>query len=150
MQLSNIRTTQYNMAALLWAELWYTFTRRRPAWETCTWPASRHYKATGLNPTAQSHTSSIGLWTMGENNVSTSTNTDEPWVSRAHQTAPLRLSLSAGLSRGRRAICPGAKHTFVFPKLYGFPRLDRESKLSAKYVVTVTTQDMVRVDRRSL
>lgn len=86
---------------------------------------------------------------MGENNVSTSTNTDELRVSRAHQTAPLCLSLSAGLSR-EKSYLPGAKHTFVFPKLYGFPRLDRESKLSVKYVVTFTTQDMVRVDIRSL
>lgn len=77
------------------------------------------------SPTPQSRTSSRGLGTMRGNNVSTSTNTDELQVSRAHQRALLCLSLSAGLSKGRRAICPGAKHTFVFPKLYGFPRLDR-------------------------
>ncbi len=138
------------MRPLLWAELWFTFTRHRLAWETCTWPVLRCSKATGLNPTAQSHTSSRELRTMGENNVSTSTNTDELRVRRAHQIAPLCLSLSAGLSKGIWAICPWAKHTFVFPKLYGFPRLDRESKLSAKYVVGFTTQDVVRVDRRSL
>lgn len=98
----------------------------------------RHYKATELNPTAQSHTSSRGLGQW------------ERIMSQPAQTALHCLSLSAGLSKGRRAICPEAKHTFVFPKLYGFPRLDRESKLSVKYVVTFTAQDMVRKDRRSL
>lgn len=123
-------------------------TRRRP--ETCTWPVPRQYKATGLNPTAQSHTSSRELSTMGENNVSSSTNTDELWISRAHQTTPLCLPLSAGLSKGRRDICPGVKHNFVFLKLYGFPRLDRQSKLWTKCVVTVITQDMSGADGHSL
>lgn len=52
--------------------------------------------------------------------------------------------------KGEELSAPGAKHTFVFPELYGCcPRLDREPKLSVKYGIAFTTQDMVRVDRRS-
>lgn len=48
--------------------------------------ALRHYKVVEFNLTAQNCTSWRGCWTMGENNVSTSTNTDGLGARRALQT----------------------------------------------------------------
>lgn len=61
------------------------------------------------------------------NNVSSSTNTDEP-----AKRPPLRLPLSAALSEGGGDICLRAGGTFVFLNLYGLPRLDGEAQLSGK------------------
>lgn len=68
-----------------------TGTRRLSAWETCTWPAMWQRKATG----PQSHTSSRERHTMGENNVSTSTNTVELRISGAFFS---EASLAAAIS----------------------------------------------------